>query len=332
MALYFPLDAVTTGAAIDADLMADYLELSAFFAGDSKARTSEISDAASLGGEEDHGSPNDQIEVAEEEIIAAAIDRIETRRLVLGSAYPFKLDDAGEVLTCDLDQDSLGQAAYVLSLVLSNLRSISPLLGGSDLHPHDEDVRSLREYFQYVATAALAAEVQGRAWSFGFPRPDHSGFLAKLQKIWLELRDGHVARQTGAPRQPKDDKIDVFAARLQPDKLPGFLVAAAQVATGREASEKTIKGHLGTFKSRWFRTQPVTDFIAYMIVPFARSDDEFLDDVRAMGNVLHRLRVPRRVAEAEQLALAGVPIEAYDRLPEVASWVARYRSQARAAP
>ena len=68
-----------------------------------------------------------------------------------------------------------------------------------------------------------------------------------------------------------------------------------------------------------------------MIVPFAIGDEKFVDHVRTMGNVLHRLRVPRRVAEAEQLAGAGVSIEAYDRLPEVASWAARYRSQARAA-
>ena len=32
-----------------------------------------------------------------------------------------------------------------------------------------------------------------------------------------------------------------------------------------------------------------------MVVPFATADNRFVDDVRVMGNVLHRLRVPRRV-------------------------------------
>ena len=137
--------------------------------------------------------------------------------------------------------------------------------------------------------------------------------------------------QTGAPRQPKDDQIDVFAARPHPDGLPGFPFAAAQVATGRNAREKSLKGHLNAFKGRWFGTPPVTDFIAYMIVPFATADDQFVDDVRVMGNVLHRLRVPRRVAEAARLVEAGVGIEGYDQLAEVAQWVTDYRKRASAA-
>ena len=125
--------------------------------------------------------------------------------------------------------------------------------------------------------------------------------------------------------------MDVFAARTHCDGLPGFLLAAAQVATGVRWRDKSLKGHLGAFRSRWFSTQPTTCFIPYMIVPFATEDSRFLDDVRVMGNVLHRLRVPRRVAEAAQLAEAGVRIEGYDRLPDVARWVGDYRNRARAA-
>ena len=75
----------------------------------------------------------------------------------------------------------------------------------------------------------------------------------------------------------------------------------------------------------------MTEFLAYMIVPFAAADEQFLDDVRRMGNVLHRLRVPRRVAEAAQLVEAGETVEGYDRLAEAAQWVADYRGRARAA-
>ena len=88
---------------------------------------------------------------------------------------------------------------------------------------------------------------------------------------------------------------------------------------------------LGAFKSRWFGTQPVTDFIPYMVVPFATADNQFMDDVRVMGNVLHRLRVPRRVAEAARLVNAGVTIEGYDRLTEAARWLSDYRSRVGAA-
>ena len=63
-------------------------------------------------------------------------------------------------------------------------------------------------------------------------------------------------------------------------------------------------------------------------VPFAADDTQFVDDVRVTGNVLHRLRVPRRAAEAGGLVDAGVKIEGYDRLAEVAHWIAAYRQGA----
>lgn len=113
-----------------------------------------------------------------------------------------------------------------------------------------------------------------------------------------------------------------------PDGLPGFPLAAAQVATGRDAKNKSLKGHLGAFRSRWFARQPVTEFVACMIVPFAKADEEFVDDVRVMGNVLHRLRVPRRVEEARRLVEAGVTVEGYDHLREAVQWVTDYRSRA----
>lgn len=327
-ALALPLDA-TTDRRIDVDTAADYIELTAFFSGDDAARTSDLANAVSLASEEDLAEGQDEVE---EETVSSAVYRIKERGLALEAAYPFWLNREGSVLTCVFDEESFGHSTYILSLLLSHLRALSPILAASDLHPsEDEEVPRMREYFQYAATAALAAEVQGQAWSFGSPRPDKSGFLPKLKEIWQTLRDGRVEAQVGAPTRPKDDQIDVFAARTQADRSPGFLLAAAQVATGKNAWEKSVKGHIDTFRKRWFGAQPSTDFIPYMIVPFARADKQFVDDVRVMGNVLHRLRVPQRVAEAESLVQAGVSVEAYDRLSDVAAWVNHYRNRARAA-
>ena len=326
--LFLPNDAVT-GPKIDFDLAADFLELSAFFSIESVALTSDLANEAAIGAAEDQAKLDDEIRRGEEEVVSGAVERMERRRRVLDGAYPFHLDSGGDVVTCELNENSLGQAAYILSLVLSNLRAVSPVLGGSGLHPDDDEVRRMREYFQYVATAVLAAEIQGDAWSFGSPRPDGSPFLEKLAQIWRVLGDGRVEPQPGAPRRPKDDQIDAFAARSHPDRLPGFPLAAAQVATGRNAREKSIKGFLSAFRSRWFRVQPVTDFIPYMVLPFALDDDQFIDDVRVFGNVLHRLRVPRRVEEAARLVKEGGTIEGYDRLADVARWVADYRNCAR---
>ena len=330
MALCFPAEAVS-GRSIDFDPIADYLELAAFFASDDAVPTSDVGNATGLAAAEDHRNLQDEMQLGEEGVVSGVVARIEQRQVALDAAYPYELDLGGDLLSCRLEEGSLSQTAYVLSLVLSNLRALSPVLDRSGLHPEDDEVPRLRQYFQGFATAALAAEVQGAAWSFGFPRPDGSGFLEKLEEIWRKLRDGRVQRQPGAPERPKDDRIDVFAARLPSDGLPGFLLAAAQVATGRDAREKSLKGHLGAFRSRWFSTQPATEFVPYMIVPFATADDRFRDDVRVMGNVLHRLRVPRLVAEAGQLEHDGVTVEGYNRLSEVAGWVTDYRTRAGAA-
>lgn len=323
--LYLPADSVT-GVNIDFDRAADFLELAAFFSEDGIVTTSDLANSADIGAPEDYTDLHDEMESGNENIVSGTVNMIDYRNRLLGSTYPFNLDAGGDILTCMIEESALGQAAYVLSLVLSNLRSISPILGGSSVHPEDSEVRILREYFQFFATAALASEVQGDAWSFGFPRPDHSPFLDKLREIWNRLGDGKVAPQTGAPARPKDDRVDVLAARSHADRLPGFLLAAAQVATGKDAFQKSLKGHLSAFKSRWFATQPVTDFIAYMIVPFAMADSQFVDWVRTMGNVLHRLRLPLRVADAERLIADGKTIEGYDRLPDAARWVAQFRS------
>lgn len=329
--LYLPMDEVA-GTPIDFDRAADYLELTAFFASNSTAVVaSELPRQAGISAIDDYADLNEEMQSSEEDLVPSTVRCIENRCKVLSaSAYPFSLDERDEILTCNLDRDSLGHAAYILSLVLSNLRAVSPILDGSRLHPNPQEVDQLRKFFQYFATAALAAEIHGCAWSFGFPRPDRSGFIKKLTEIWERLEDGWVSPQRGAPTNPKDDQIDVFAARLHPDGLPGFLLAVAQVATGKDANQKSLKGHLDAFKGRWFSPQPVTAFLAYMIVPFAKANDQFFDYVRIMGSVLHRLRVPRRVAEAAELVKAGEMIEGYDRLAEAVQWIASYQDRGRA--
>ena len=328
--LYLPTD-IVSGSPIDFDRAADFLELAAFFSTDATVATSDVANTASIAAAEDHADLDDEMHNGEEEIVSGTVNRLDSRRRVLGSSYPFSLDQEGDLLTCALDEDSLGHSGYILCLVLSNLQPLSPVLGGSSLHPSDDEVRTLREYFQYFATAALAAEIHGDAWSFGFPRLDHSPFLGKLRQIWKKLGDGRVGAQIGAPSQPKDDQVDVFAARRHADGLPGFPLAAAQVATGQNVTQKSLRGYLAAFKSRWFATQPVTEFITYMIVPFAIADSQFIDDVRTLGNVLHRLRIPRRVDDAAPLVANGRTIEGYDRLSEAARWIVQYRSRSETA-
>ena len=330
-AVHLPSDEFVGIGPHNLDLAADYLELKALLSGEGQSFSKDIVDALDLAAESEYPDVDSEIETREE-ITAAAVDRMMSRRSILGAAYPFELDDHGDAIAFDVDDPDLGQTAYLISLILSNLRSLSPLLSGSALHPSDEDVRRLRRYFQYFATAAIAAEIGGPAWSFDYPRPDGTGFIGKLSEIWGELKDGTVQADPSAPEAPKDDQVDIFAWREQQDGLPGFLLVAAQVATGRDWKDKSIRSHIrSVFPDRWFKRRPVTQMVAYHVVPFARPDDKFRDDVLVLGNVLHRLRVPRRVSEAGRLVRDGVRIEAFDRLDEAARWMGAFLERARPA-
>ena len=226
--VYLPSDEFSGIGAPDIDLAADYLELKAILSREGQSYSEDIVDALELAAEAEFDDVNDEIE-NREEVAAGAVARITSRKRILSAAYPFDLDDSGAEIAFTSNKPDLGQTAYLVSLLLSNLHYVSPLLDGSHMHPSDDEVRQLRQYFQYFATAAIAAEIQGPAWSFGHPRPDGTGFITKLTEIWSVLKDGSVHRHPSAPSAPKDDQVDVFAWRPQRDGLPGFLLGSGLI-------------------------------------------------------------------------------------------------------
>ena len=325
---YFPLDEFIGTQSPNLDLAADFLELTAMLSENSQTLSQNIVNALELAAETDFASVDEEMKTREE-IVSSAVARMGSRQLALATCYPFKMDDTGSLITFDYDKNNRGQTAYLISLLLSNLRNSSPLLNGFKLYPKESEVRKLRQYFQYFATAAVAGEVGGPAWSFGFPRPDNSGF-EKLFEIWRQLKDGSVGADASAPKYPKDDQIDVFARRRKSDDLPGFLLVAAQVATGKNWKDKSIKNHVDeVFVNRWFTRPPVTRIIAYHVIPFALPDDSFRDHVLVLGNMLHRIRVPNRVEEAVALVENGVMVEAFNELQNAANWIQSYLQRAR---
>lgn len=319
-----------SGLLHDADVVADYLELSAVFSGDLRSFSRDLTAAAGLAAEEDFEDVDAEI-VQRESVAQGAVDCMEMRRRILEQAYPFKLDEDGEEVLFIAEDPDLGQAAYLLSLILSNLPSASQLLNDFPGCPTDQETRDFRRYFQYFATAAMAAEVVGPAWSFGFPREvDRTGFVTKLSQIWDTLKDGRVQPQPFASDAPKDDQVDIFAWREQKDGLPGFLLAAAQVATGKNWKQKSNRDHVSNvFPKRWFCDPPATAMVPYHVIPFAPGK-KFRDDVIVCGNILHRLRVPYRVSEAVKLNESGVRIEGFDRLQDATDSLMSYVGRARA--
>lgn len=321
--VYLPPELIC-GRQPDLDLAADYLELKAVLSKYKFSRSQDIISAMEISSDYDYEDVDAEIG-ERERVVTDTIGRMQSRKDILKSAYPFKLDVRGETISYTSEQFNFAHTAYLISLLLSNLRTVSQLLDDYDQYPSDSDVRNLREYFQYIATAAIAGEIGGRAWSFGFPRPDHSGFLEKLMEVWSILKDGDVERDISAPNSPKDDGVDIFACQEPKDGLPGFLLVAAQVATGKNWKKKTILDRINSrFTKRWFGRQPATKMIAYHVIPFALPDRTFRDDVLTVGNLLHRLRVPSRVLKAEKLIQDNVEIEGFNKLEEASDWVKNY--------
>lgn len=204
--LYLPSDEP------DPDLAADYLELKAVFSEEKQSFSQDIIDALALAADSEFADVDAEME-NREEVADGAIARMASRKRMLVATYPFELDERGDVISFVVEEPDLGQTAYLLSLLLSNLRAVSPMLDGSEMHPSDQDERALRQWFQYFATAALAAEIGGQAWSFGFPRPGGTGFIGKFTEIWDMLKDGSVEAHASAPRNPMDDGIEENPAR-----------------------------------------------------------------------------------------------------------------------
>lgn len=266
LGLYLPLDEILRGR-LSVDVAADFLEVAALLGTHRIVHTSGIVSEAWIGVDEESSSIGDE---RAEELCCEVVERLEHRCRVLQTAYPFQLDLDSDILRFEPVENCLGQTSYIVSLILSIFQT--PILDGSPLKPNESEVSELRRLFQYISTAALAAEIQGDSWSFGSPRPDRSSFLGKLEQIWETLQDGTVGRTLRAPSYSKDDKIDICAARTHPDGQAGFLLSAAQVATGRNWKDKSIVGHLSAFKDSWFTDRPVTQFIPYMIVTFSIRD------------------------------------------------------------
>ncbi len=321
--IYLPLEEVS-GPLPDLDLASDYLELKALLSRDKFSLSQDIVAATEISSDYDFENVDAEVD-KREKLAIDTIGRIQSRKNILQTAYPFELDSYGETISFTSEQFNFAHTSYLISLLLSNLRTTSKLLDDLDNYPSDSDVRLLRGYFQYIATAAIAGEIGGPAWSFGFPRPDHSGFLDKLTQIWSVLKDGDVEPDPSSPTSPKDDGVDVFACKKPKDDLPGFLLVAAQVATGQDWKTKSIRPNINDrFVKRWFRRQPATKMIAYHVIPFTRPTQTFRDDVITVGNLLHRLRVPRGVLKAEKLIQDNVEIEGFNKLNDASDWVKNY--------
>lgn len=266
---------------------------------------------------------------AQEEFFLEEVNQIIRERMEsLGDCYPFKFSTNEEELIYDEDSLNDGSIIYLFCLFLSN-KNNTDIFDDDSFFEIDNKIRDL---FQACATWAAAGEVEGHAYSFGFPRPDHSGFLVKLTAIYQHFSDGRVrdAPLPGSSVSPKDEEIDIIAWCPKQDKAAGTYYLLGQVASGNNWREKSIKGIIDPFHQTWFDPMPATQPLSAIFIPFdiipnkqTTRKEQISMLTRKFGIIFYRYRVPyfaRRGLEINK-SNQGLIIERTDEINKISNWV-----------
>jgi len=269
-------------------------------------------------------------EASEENVFLQMLCGEIARRIeCLGPSYPFLLSESGESLEITGSMTD-GAFIYLFCLFLSHFKK-GEILDGTYLPDITNDVRDL---FQACSTLAAAAIVSGHAYSFGFPRPDKTGFLEKLKIIYEKFGESKVVDgfPKGSARSTKDDQIDVIAWQDRPDKGAGKLYLLGQVASGNNWPNKSIKGGpIDKFHGTWFiaphiASQPMAAlFIPFCVVP--EDNDTVLERTQVLGlefgNIYYRHVLPCMAQSGIDLARnqKSLIIERISEVPKIIEWV-----------
>ncbi len=197
---------------------------------------------------------------------------LERRERNAATSYPFELDARGSALRLRRATLTDGQTAYVFCLLVSEYRR-AQLLPKSAFTGRTSSVEDL---FQVCSTIAAAGLLGGSAVSFGFPRPDGSGFLTALQRTYEHrMGEGETEKSArpGVSSKTKDGGIDIVAWRQFPDGLPGKLYLLGQCASGSQYPDKGVRSFLTGFHGDWFTRAPGSPPIEALFVPFVLDHD-----------------------------------------------------------
>lgn len=294
------------------------------------SRESEGSDPEGRMGREDDTDIDGVSGSDDDAFIDSISDEIGDRVQALGTSYPFRLTNGNALQVVGPPND--GGYTYLFCLLLTHANG-AELLSGPWFPRVDNGVRDL---FQGCSTIAAAAEIQGCAISFGWPRPNQNPpFLQRLREVYELFGEGVVVPQPrpGVSPCPKDEEIDVIAWRPRPDNSPGKTYMLGQVASGNNWEGKPIKGApIDNFHRNWFQPPPPSQPLASIFIPHAvppigieGTRRERLDAITARyGVIIDRMRLPRLTQEGCALARERRPelvIERTDSLRAIAHWV-----------
>jgi hypothetical protein len=324
-------------------MIADWLELMAVASSDRRVSFEALVSAIARG-EEAQEEDIAEEDAAEDRLILDAQEEVSRRQGTVGDAYPFRIDEKGRNLVFERPRSGAG-AVYLFCLFLSHAFERSIIIRKRDA---PSVTNSVRDLFQACATVAAGGFVRGPAYSFGSPRPDHSSFLKALKQVYRSFGDGtpNSVPRPAAPRNVKDDGVDVIAWRRSPDGLPGTQYLVAQVASGADWVNKSVAADRKHFHKYWFERTPGSVPTDAMFTPFELEPeapnsnasyrellvDHMQDKCYRFGHLFYRDRIAFHFAEGSRLIEEGeTQIEGYKKLPKIVKWVDNYSKRLRKA-
>ena len=258
----------------------------------------------------DEGQEWDNPDIAEqdalnEEVYESVIEELTKRSKSLTTAYPFILNDSGTELQLDIDAITEGGYVYLYCLFFSHIKREDVLVIDP---PHTNEDRDI---MQICATYAAAGIVRGNSVSFGFPRPNNTGFLEALKITYKAFGEGivHDSVPAGAPVKEKDARVDIISWENSLDGAAGKQYLLGQVATGKNWGSKSILGEIDPFHQIWFTQQPASKATASMFIPFCIDNEKGASDKETLrilnvkfGHLYYRYRLPKHAEDGLQLA------------------------------
>jgi len=273
-----------------------------------------------------------------QEFLEEVYNEIRVRMELLGDCYPFQFSETDQELVFLKDDLYDGSMIYVFCLFISHIHN-KVIFDRPSFYAINNRVRDL---FQACATWAAAGLVEGHSYSFGFPRPDQTGFLEKLTIIYRRFGDGKVMDTPlpGVSKSPKDEEIDVISWHPRVDSAPGTYYILGQVASGNNWLEKSIKGAIEAFHGNWLSPIPASTPISAMFIPFVIEPviNENISDrlsvlTRRLGHIYHRLLIPTLAKKGLELGRKrrNLVIERIDDVAEISIWIKKVISDFREA-
>lgn len=309
----------------DVSTLADWMELQALSSPRKLSTESDIMAISHVDDDLDTGS-GDSIEADEqaEELVDNIFFELDRRCTIVGKSYPFTINPTGTSLALKPNLSD-AQYTYLFCLLVSEYRR-AQLVSKSVFSPLADQVEDL---FQICSTIAAAGLLNGCAISFGFPRPDGSGFLDALKRTFEEgMREGEVVLKTrhGVPPKTKDGGIDIIAWRHFPDDLPGKLHLLGQCASGNNYDKKPIRPYINNFFQDWFNCQPASPAIEALFIPFMMEESYTFrkDETRAEGRHGHYMVMARTMGViVDRLRLAHLVDIGMNIFKDNPTWVQR---------